>query len=95
MPNTKPSDLLRDLEALYEASLSAASFGTALKVKELIVRLEQSKKSSSIPNIADMTDDELNDFISSIKEQLATARKQTVKKIHRSRIRKIVTPEKE
>jgi hypothetical protein len=92
MLNIKSSDLLHDLEALYEASLAAASFGTALKVKELIVRLEQSKKTTSpITNIADMTDDELNDLILHVKEQLALPPTSGISKTRRSRNKKTET----
>ncbi|MDR0661966.1 MAG: hypothetical protein LBF76_01085 [Holosporales bacterium] len=64
------SDLLRDLEALYEASIAASSFPTALKVKELILRLSQHKE-MAVPDLSVMTDTELESFVMHIKEQSA------------------------
>ncbi|MDR2412224.1 MAG: hypothetical protein LBD66_01270 [Holosporales bacterium] len=63
-------DLLRDLEALYEASIAASSFPTALKVKELILRLSQHKE-TAVPDLSVMTDAELESFVAHIKEQSA------------------------
>ncbi|MDR0406489.1 MAG: hypothetical protein LBH38_00155 [Holosporales bacterium] len=83
-------DLLHDLEALYKASLSAASFGTALKVKELIVRLAQGKNiSSPVPDITAMTDEELETFVTKIKDQLVSARKTPTRKTYPARVKKL------
>jgi hypothetical protein len=81
--------LLRDLEALYEASLAAASFGTALKVKELMVRLTQhQRQKTEIPDISTMTDEALETFVDQIKSQLASVHASPVRKMRAPRVKK-------
>ncbi|MDR1267005.1 MAG: hypothetical protein LBJ70_01310 [Holosporales bacterium] len=70
MPASTSDAFLNDLEKLYEASMEAASFGTALKVKEMILRLTQSQK-TAVPDLAAMTDAELEAFVLQIKGQLS------------------------
>lgn len=65
MQNTERDQLIEDLENIFKQSMTSGKLSTALKAKELLVRIKGllPGNSSSIKPLSAWTNEEIEDFI--------------------------------